>query len=407
MNMNINMYVQIYSDFCTPLEETKDILGRVNHFLSHGNMEILTLPWDWDMMKSNDHNMNYRGTRTKTRTSTRTRVDAIEDHLGVLPDGTFVPLTLRQRLIHWSPLSRLESKIINTRKKTKKITDLINSFKAWERDKKDNRLIKQFIFGCLTPFKQYALQAIIAPHEELSEEKISWIVYLLSWSFIICSMAFFLYWVFMWGLYNGDAAVHAWGITFGIAFAETALLVQVTEYYVIFYLPALAMQPQLQRIRSVLVDVSMNSVNRIDDDIRASDSNMDAVFRGAKTGAVAGVGAGAGVREGVRVPNEGEAAAQQQQQNDDDAFNVVQVLSPACRAAWTPELKFLPAAHLLRQVHIVHSFSYSFIHSKYNTLLLILTIYHYHLLYCTSFLARDLGSDFTSHSHVDYAYLFI
>ena len=366
----MNMYVQINTDFCTPLEETRDILGRVNHFLSHGNMEILTLPWDREIMKSNDHSMNYRGTRIKSRTSTRTRIDAIEDHLGVLPDGTFVPLTLRQRLIHWSPLSRLESKIITIRKKTKKITYVINSFKAWERDKKDNRLIKQFIFGCLTPFKQYALQAIIAPYEELNEEKISWIMYLLSWSFIICSMAFFLYWVFMWGLYNGDAAVHAWGITFGIAFAETALLVQVTEYYVIFYLPALAMQPQLQRIRSVLVDVSMNSINKIDDDVHASNNDMNAVFRGERTGT------GTGVRAGVRVRGEGDAVAAQQQQEDNDDFKVVQVLSPACRAAWTPELKFLPAAHLLRQVRTDHSFSFSFSFSPI-TILCYLLSHHY------------------------------
>ena len=366
----MNMYVQINTDFCTPLEETRDILGRVNHFLSHGNMKILTLPWDREIMKSNDHSMNYRGTRIKSRTSTRTRIDAIEDHLGVLPDGTFVPLTLRQRLIHWSPLSRLESKIITIRKKTKKITYVINSFKAWERDKKDNRLIKQFIFGCLTPFKQYALQAIIAPYEELNEEKISWIMYLLSWSFIICSMAFFLYWVFMWGLYNGDAAVHAWGITFGIAFAETALLVQVTEYYVIFYLPALAMQPQLQRIRSVLVDVSMNSINKIDDDVHASNNDMNAVFRGERTGT------GTGVRAGVRVRGEGDAVAAQQQQEDNDDFKVVQVLSPACRAAWTPELKFLPAAHLLRQVRTDHSFSFSFSFSPI-TILCYLLSHHY------------------------------
>lgn len=282
-----------------------DILQRVYAFLAVTDFENISLPW---MTSLSDQRYSERDAKTK----------AIEECLGVFPDGNFVPLTMRQKLQFWTPLARLENRLARVRATTKSITKQINSFKTWEVDIKDNRLIKQFIFGCLTPFKRYALQAIVAPYEELHEECVSWPVYILSWLLITCVLMFFVYWIFAWGVYSGGDAVRAWGMTFGVALAESALLVQVTEFYVVFYLPALAMQPQLQHIRAVLADVSMSFVNRHDESRGGSEGESDSAE---KTGT-----------------------------NTREHFSVVQLVSPACRASWSPELKALPAAWLLRQV---------------------------------------------------------
>lgn len=287
-----------------------DILQRVYAFLAVSDVKNISLPW---MTSLSDHRYSERDAKIK----------AIEECLGVFPDGNFVPLTMRQKLYFWTPLARLENRLTRVRASTKSITKQINSFKTWEVDIKDNRLIKQFIFGCLTPFKRYALQAIVAPYEELHEECVSWPVYILSWLLITCVLMFFVYWIFAWGVYSGGAAVRAWGMSFGVALAESALLVQVTEFYVVFYLPALAMQPQLQNIRAVLADVSMSFVNRHNE----------------------AQGEGKGKEEG-----EGDIAAEKTSSYTRKDFSVVQLVSPACRASWSPELKALPAAWLLRQV---------------------------------------------------------
>lgn len=290
--------------FCSPLEETLDILQRVHVFLSTADTEHILLPWE---------------TPTDTDSVSKDReakIKAIEDYLGVFPDGSYVPLTLRQRLLFWTPLARLQAKMGNVRKATSNIAEVINSYKPWEIDIKDNRLIKQFILGCLTPFKRFALQAIVAPYEEMHEEQVPWPVYILAWIFITLCLIFFVYWIFAWGVYNGGDTVNSWGTTFGVALVQTALLVQITQYYVVFYLPALAMQPQLQQIRRVLADVSMAYINR----------NSKALSD--------------------------DEAQEEAEKEIEKEFSVVQVLSPACRAAWIAEIKPLPAAWLLRQVSI-------------------------------------------------------
>ena len=56
------------------------------------------------------------------------KMEAIEEFLGVLPDGSFVPLTIRQHLAFQTPLRKLEFKISKARKRTKEIVKYINAF---------------------------------------------------------------------------------------------------------------------------------------------------------------------------------------------------------------------------------------------------------------------------------------
>ena len=238
------------------------------------------------------------------------KLKAIEEHLGVLPNGHSVPLTLRQKLLFGSSILKLEYKIKKVREEAKKTVEVIESFKPWEAEMKDTRLMRCFVLECLPPFKRHTLEANYAIYDENTAEKPSWLVYIAAWIFISGTLCFLMYWIFAWGVYEGGATLATWGAIYGTGAAQDILLVQVTKIIILFYLPAQAMQPQLLRIRKVLADVSLNYINRFDREHLTDDNEVEDV-------------------------------------------RVVQHMSASCRASRSPELRDLPSAWLLRQVPYV------------------------------------------------------
>ena len=274
------------------------ILDRVHAFLFVGDVENYWLPWE--ALKSTDHRSKERGAKIK----------AIEDYLGVFPDGNFLPLSFRQRVLFGTPLKKLEFKLGKVRGKTREIVEAIGTFRPWEEDVKDTRLIKYFILECLSPFKRHSLKVNSAGFEDVTGKRPSWFVYILSWIFIVSTLSFFVCWIFAWGVYEGSAVVSVWGAVLGTSLAKDIFLVQITKTFVLYYLPAQAMQPQLLRIRQVLGDISMSFINRTDDMIEEDEE----------------------LRRGV------------------DDISVVQHMSAACRASRSAELSELSSSWLLRQV---------------------------------------------------------
>ena len=290
------------------------ILDRVHSYLSVSNGENQILPWE--ICLSTDHDSYDRAIKTR----------AIEEHLGVFADGSLVPLTLRQKIFFESSLTKLEYKIGKLRGKSDQIIETIENFQNWEEDVKNTILIRFFILECLSPFKRHTLEVTNAKYNEYPIFKSSWPVYISAWTFLSCTLCFFMYWIFSWGVYENDNTVDAWGSVYGTGAAKDVLLVQVTKIFIMSYLPAQAMQSQLLRIRNVLRDVTLQhlngkDVNEVEEETNSSD-----------------------VRD----------------------IQVAQHMSAACRAARSPELCDLPSAWLLRQVinlrvcqsvSVSHSFS--------------------------------------------------
>ena len=283
------------TDLLTPGEEAATLLERVRHFLSFDDTDRYSLPWE--MMRNNDVKAKDRGVK----------VEAMEEHLGILPDGSFVPLTTRQKFFFGSALNKLEYKIKKVRKKSAEIVRTVASDETLEQDGKDIRLLREFILECLSPFKRHTLEVNNRTYDDLGAGSISWI-------FITGVLLFFLYWIFAWGIYQGDDVLNAWGAVFGTGAVSDILLIQVTKVVVLYYLPALAMQPQLLRIRSVLADISLNYIN-----------------------------------------DHHPTNRRKPELDQTDEISVIQYMSAACRASRSSELCSLPAAWLLRQVSFMIS----------------------------------------------------
>ena len=274
------------------------MMDRVQAYLAVNNVEDQCLPWD--ILESTSNQSQERSVKLR----------AIEEYLGVFPDGTFVPLTLRQRLYFASPLIKLEYKICKVRKTTRQIISTIDALKPWEEDARNVCLIRYFVLECLSPFKRFTLKETNAKYDEYPKPKCSWQAYIAAWIFVTGTLLFFMYWIFAWGVYQGSATLAAWGAVFGTAAANDILLVQMTKIFILYYLPAKAMQSQLLRIRGVLADVAMKYINRHDSEYKIATKDI----------AIA------------------------------SDICVVQHMSAACRAARSPELKDSPSAWLLRQV---------------------------------------------------------
>ena len=310
------------TDFATPIEEAVVIMDRVRLFLEDDDIDHISLPWD--TLKATDWRSKERGAKIK----------AIEEHLGVFPDGSDVPLTTRQRIFFRDPMSRLKYKIQKARRECGEIVEVVKSFHSWEGDIKNTRLIRHFVLECLSPFKRFTLNLTNATYDEYPSVKPSWPVYIGSWIFISGTLIFCIYWIFDWGVYQGQDNLIAWGKIYGATAATEIFLAQVTKTFILYYLPSQAMQPQLIRIRKVLSDVSMNYINRND---------------------VSKVG-----------KSEGSGRSEYGLTSE---ISVTQHMSAACRAARSKELKILPSAWLLRQVRTMR-----------NRIQLALPLYRRHIL---------------------------
>ena len=275
------------------MEEVELMLKGIKTYITKGAVEDRWMPWD----ELKDTDMRIASMEMKVKT--------FEDLVGVLPNGDPLPLTCRQRLMFRSPTAKLVFKVSKVHQKAKEIVKEMSALRATDVDVKDAKLIKHFIVECVSPFKRRALNVNNAAFSVIEGERPSWLVYTASWTFISGALCFFMYWMFAWGIYNGDAILEAWGTIYGTSAGKDILFVQITRTILLFYLPAQAMQPQLLRIRSVLADVSMNCLNR-------QSAWMDRV--------------------------------------DEPVINVIQHMSAACRASRSSELKDLPASWLLRQV---------------------------------------------------------
>jgi hypothetical protein len=231
---------------------------------------------------------------------------AFEKELGIFCDGSCVPLTIRQRLMFGNSDSRLQYKLNGVRKKTTAIIRSLNELEDWEFELKDTELIRSFVVECLSPLKRVAFNLA---QSDGWRRKPSWIIYIFSWIFITGSIIFYLYWIFAWGVKNGGDTLQAWGSVIGLNLVQDIVLVGITKVYILQYLPARLMQPQLTQIRSILADVSMDYLNR-------------------------------------RWKNPGKA----KEGGEEEDLRVIQHMSAACRASHEESVRTLPSAWLLRQV---------------------------------------------------------
>ena len=184
-------------------------------------------------------------------------------------------------------------------------------------------LLQHFILEQLSPLHRYALKRQCFAHDYLVPERIRAVYWVLAWVMVVGSMLFFIYWTFAWCVFSGNAAFKSWSNTLLANYLQDILLMQVVKVYVIYISTQGAVIPRLLVIQSTLENLAFQVYFQLEDVVHEYHN-----FR--------------------PVPSEYEDSTPSSPDLID--AELAQHFSPACRAARTASLRYLPASLLLQRV---------------------------------------------------------
>jgi len=251
------------------------------------SIQTATIPWysavDQPVWKDDNH------------------LEAIETLLRIYPDGSMMPLTWWDSVIrgYQSPMDRVIKKVRSARAASKKLDDKIEEFSRGEADLKDKLILQSFVLENLNSIDSAALKKSFFNFDMAARTKSPLHVWIFGWCFVVGELLLFIYFALAWAVSNNPSTVRLFFIAFALDFAQVMFLFEPLRVFFNFTIPLATMKPLLRKIYHVLNNI-MTSPNNLDED--------------------------------------GEA---------DQALQIVQFLSPTCRAARSDNCSDLPAASFL------------------------------------------------------------
>jgi hypothetical protein len=221
--------------------------------------------------------------------------EAISRSLNILPTGEAGPLTTLQFLRFGSAYRRLLHQLRSVRKQE---NNLVRNFLGCESHHRDLMLLQAFILEQVSFFKRFELRKFLTVRDPITAPEVNVWLWLAVWIFLALLFGFFLYWELSWALSIGRSTLDLWGYVFGIALLQDIFLCQTFKIFMTHMFAIELSRKQLQKIYRTLVRAALGT----------GCSNMD------------------------------------------NQLNIVQVLSPACRAARSNDAFRLPSSYILRKV---------------------------------------------------------
>ena len=232
---------QMYESYMSAEHEANTMLRAVQDFLDvYANAP--KVPW---------HNSKYS-------ILTQAKANAIQKYVGIYPDSRPVPLSVLDRLLYGTPKNKLVRSIEFARRRSAHIQDRLREFGDGELQNRDTMLIQYFILEQFSKIKRFVLHRHMFDFSVSTPQEINPFCWLLAWTFVLLSIAFFLYWGFIWGVSQAGSTVQNWGINIGTSLAQDVLVVQVFRVYIIYTLSMVSIKPQLQFIYRVLNKVAIS-----------------------------------------------------------------------------------------------------------------------------------------------------
>ena len=179
-------------------------------------------------------------------------------------------------------------------------------------------LLQFFFLEQLPALQRYALKRQCFMHDFVLPEKIHYGYWLAGWFVIVGTMLFFVYWAFAWCVLSGNAAFKGWRNTLLANYMQDIFLMQVMKVYVIHISTQGAIIPRLHVMQTTLENLALTVYLQLEKTLQGMEAVEDLVPI-------------------VVAPQLQDSA-------------LVQHLSPVCRAARSPALRYLPAALLLQRV---------------------------------------------------------
>ena len=268
----------------------KEVLER---YYSCGSLEMEAWRLIVDSKQYLDDNVNtgHVPWSSINRTNIREKVATSEKFIGIKRDGNPVALNIPDKIFHRNYKQKLMNKIaqvcnsyscpfafmklyhdfyipsLKVRKEVEKITLLIKSYGINELEQRDVALTRAFILEQFTSFKRHVLEKEFFPdgHNVVYVRPIVWV---LAYALVICSMMFFLYWTLSWGVQSGGTTMNAWGMNFLIGFVQSLVWLRIVDSIVSYFVLNLSIKPQLNAIKRILHQTSINYIQNTDSDVK-------------------------------------------------------------------------------------------------------------------------------------------
>jgi hypothetical protein len=177
---------------------------------------------------------------------------AIRAAIDIQPDGRPAPLTVWDWLWYRTPRGKLSAQISAARCGAERIQMGVQALDAREPLAREKLLLQSFILEQFTSYRRFLARRFLFDFGDTSPEPVSPWLWALSWAFLVLSLAFFLYWAFLWSVSQGGNTAVNWGINLGISVAQDAFVVQAFRVYILHVLSLTSIQPQLGAIYRVL-----------------------------------------------------------------------------------------------------------------------------------------------------------
>ena len=189
--------------------------------------------------------------------------------LGANEDGSPVPLTFMEWLRFGSRTRLLAWRIERARDRAKEVAEQVKQFEDSDAHHKDVVMMQHFVLEQFTPLRRLILQEELFDLHECKPQTIHYLKWTIAWFCCNGIYGFFLYWIFAWGIKVGPNMMSLWGQAFILSLIQDIFVISPVKLFVMHGLIIKDLRPQLKQIFHTLSNIAalkLNTTTPFDDD---------------------------------------------------------------------------------------------------------------------------------------------
>jgi hypothetical protein len=183
----------------------------------------------------------------------------IKRWLGLQPNHEFLPLPIYEQLLfHRSRQDKVLKNIQRTRDNAQELIDqLVELSELNQASLEEVLLLYTFVLEQFPIFKRWVLKDQLLCFEGFFPSVIDFYSWFFAWLFVLGVYLFYCYWIFAWGVSNGNLLLSAWGLNFAIGTIQDIFFVQIAKIALVYFIAFFSIKPKLVEIRHILINAAM------------------------------------------------------------------------------------------------------------------------------------------------------
>ena len=121
-------------------------------------------------------------------------------------------------------------------------------------------LLHTFVLEQMSTFQKWVLVSKLGCFDDYTTEMVHPYKWIGGWLLIVSVCLFFVYWIFAWGVQDGDAMLTAWGTNYAIGFIQDFFFVSVVKTLLFYLIGRQVILPQLHCIHDQVLKLMMDQV---------------------------------------------------------------------------------------------------------------------------------------------------